>query len=376
MADPESVKLSDVDEEHIPVSSAEGGVALHGADNRWIRPSTPEDGPAIVALMRSAGLQPHSDPEQLHWKYWQERADYPGPRSFVLTDGHDLLAHVAVVPGALRRGETRASVIHMIDWAARREAAGAGVRLSKHVQRTSDFVLAIGGSHQTLKILPLMGYTHCGNVSGYVRTLSPLGIVSRPIPSRWKLVPRMARSLLWSLMAPRGDTAGWRMHRVGPDEIERVCAARATSGRPETGAFERSPALFRHALTCPIVPIELYGLEKAGRIGGYFLLSYAPGQARIVDLWTASGEPSDWRALIHAAVSQARSKRGLAELVAWSNDPGLSQALKDCGFHERLSLPIYVRASAKEAIPHDIMRVQMLDSDAFYLHLDGDELWA
>jgi GNAT superfamily N-acetyltransferase len=358
------------------VSSAESEVARPGAGNQRIRPSTPQDGPAIVALMRSVGLQPHGDPEQLKWKYWQQRADWPGPRSFVLTDGRELLAHVAVVPGALRRGEARASVIHMIDWAARRDAAGAGVRLSRHVQRTSDFVIAIGGSHETLRILPLMGYSHCGNVSGYVRTLSPLGIPRRPIPSRWKLVPRMARSLLWSLMAPRGDTAGWLVRRVGPDEVEPLCAARATSG-PESGGFQRGPALFRHALACPIVPIELYQLEKEGRIGGYFLLSYAPGQARIVDLWTASGEPSDWRALIHAAVSQARSKRGLAELVVWSNDPSLSQALKDCGFHERLSLPIHVRSSVKEAaIPHDIMRVQMLDSDAFYLHLDGNELWA
>ena len=129
-------------------------------------------------------------------------------------------------------------------------------------------------------------------------------------------------------------------------------------------------------LACPIVPIELYGLEKGGRIGGYFLLSYAPGQARIADMWIASQDPADWRALIHAAVNQARRKRGLAELIVWSSDPSLSQILDDCGFHERLSLPMSLRASENTAIPHDIMRVQMLDSDAFYLYFGGNELWA
>jgi hypothetical protein len=357
------------------VSSAPSELAQRAARSHWVRPSSPEDGPAIVALMRSAGLTPHSDPEHLYWKYWQERSDWSGSRSFVLTDGRDLLAHLAVVPGAIRYGETRARMIHLIDWAARRNTAGAGVRLARHVSRLSDFVLAIGGSEHTRKILPLMGYVLRGSVSGYVRTLSSLGILSRPIPSRWKLVPRMARSLLWSATAPRGDTVSWRVRQIGIDEIEQIRAVSPTE-RPGMAVFERSPALFRHVLACPIVPIELYGLEKGGRIGGYFLLSYAPGQARIADMWIASQEPADWRALIHAAVNQARSKGGLAELVVWSSDPHLSQILEECGFHERLSLPIFVQASGNAAILRDIMRVQMLDSDAFYLYFGGNELWA
>ncbi len=124
------------------------------------------------------------------------------------------------------------------------------------------------------------------------------------------------------------------------------------------------------------MPIELYGLEKDGRIGGYFLLSYAPGQARIADMWMVSEDFADWRALVNAAVKQARSKRGLAEIIVWSSDPSVSQVLDACGFHERLSLPMSLRPAEGVSVPRDIMRVQMLDSDAFYLHLDGNELWA
>jgi hypothetical protein len=357
------------------VSSAKSESARPDAGERWVRPSTPADGPAIVALMKAAGLEPHADPGHLHWKYWQERADWAGSRSFVLTDGRHLLAHAAVVPGALHVGDTRVRVIHMIDWAARRDSAGAGIRLARHIQQMSDFVVAVGGSQQTRKILPLMGYALFGHVSGFVRTLSPLRILGRPSASRWKLLPRMARSLLWSLTAPRGDAAGWRVRRIEADEVERLCAGLAAQGIGRD-AFERSPALLRHALACPILPVELYGLEKEGRLGGYFLLSFAPGQARIIDLWMGSHELADWRALVQAAVGRARSKGGLAELVASSGDPRLSQVLEDCGFHERLSLPVFARASADRAIPEDIMRIQMLDSDAFYLFLGGNELWA
>jgi hypothetical protein len=366
--------LSNVDEDY-RASSAPSELAQGVAGRDWVRPSVPDDGPAIVELMRSAGLEPHADPRHLHWKYWQERSDWSGSRSFVLTDGRDLLAHVAVVPGAIRYGATHARVIHMIDWAARREAAGAGIRLAKHVAHMSDLVIATGGSRHTRKILPLIGYVECGRISGYARTLSPLGILRRPIPSRWKLLPRIARSLLWSLAAPRSDTAGWQVRRIGMEELEQTCPP-LPMRMPGNAVFERSPARLRHALACPIVPIELYGVEKGGRLHGYFLLSYAPGQVRIVDMWITSQEPADWSTLIHAAVNQARSKRGVAELVVWSSDPSLSRILDNCGFHERLSLPISLRASPDTPIPHDIMRIQMLDSDAFYLYLGGNELWA
>jgi hypothetical protein len=366
--------LSNVDEEH-KASVAPSELAQRVAARDWVRPSTPEDAAAIVELMRSAGLEPHSDPRHLHWKYWQERSDCPEPRSFVMTDGRKLLAHLAVVPGAFRYGDTRVRVTHMIDWAARREAAGAGIRLAKHVARMSDFALATGGSDHTRKIFPKIGYIECGRISGYTRTLSPLDILHRPIPSRWKLLPRMARSLLWSLGAPRADTAGWQVRRIEMHEIERVDLPLPTP-TPGKIVFERTPALLRHALACPIVPIELYGLARGGHIGGCFLLSYAPGQARLADFWTASEDPADWRALVHAAVNQARSKKGLAELVVWSSDPSLSLILDNCGFHERLSLPVSLRPPEGSAIPRDIMRVQMLDSDAFYLHVDGNELWA
>lgn len=343
--------------------------------SRWVRPSTPEDAPAIVALMRDVGLQPHVEVEQLYWKYWRERPDWPGPRSFVLTDGRMLLAHGAVVPGTLRTARTRASVIHMIDWAARRDAVGAGVMLMKHVGRLADYLLGIGGSEDTLSIMPRIGYHQCGAVQGYVRTLSPLGILRRPSGSPWKRVPRIARSVLWALAAPRGDLQGWSVRRVRADGVDQIGTS-CIEPRPGQAIFVRSPELLRHALECPIVPVELYVLERAGRIGGYFLLSYAPGQARLADCWMASEEPADWRALAHAAVGQARCRGGMAELIAWSSDPLLAEALADCGFHERLTLPIYLRASGSELIPEQALRVQMLDNDAYYLYIGGNELWA
>ncbi len=325
--------------------------------------------------MRDAGLEPDAESAHLHWKYWRAREDWPGSRSFVLTDGRELLAHGAVMPGTLRWGSTRAGVIHMIDWAARREALGAGIQLMKHVARQTDFLLGIGGSQDTLKIMPLLDYRPCGTVKGYVRPLSPLGALRYSSGSRWRMTPRVARSLLWSAMAPRADVGTWRTRRVGLEDVERIWPA-LRARRPAAAVLERGPALLRHALVCPIVPVEWFLMEKGGRIGGYFLLSYAPGQARLADLWMDSEDPADWRALVHSAVMQARAKGGVVEAAAWSSDPLLSQTLEACGFHERFTLPIYLRSSGTEPMPPDALRVHMLDNDAFYLHSGHSELWA
>ena len=344
------------------------------ASARWVRPSGPEDGPAIVALMKEAGLEPHREPAHLHWKYWRERADWPGSRSFVLTDGQDILAHGAVIPGTTRCGGDEARVIHMIDWAARRDAVGAGVVLMKHIGRMTDFLLGIGGSGHTLKIMPLIGYRPCGTVTGYVRTLSALGILKRPGP-RWKRVPRIGRSLLWSLSAPPPDVADWHVRRIEIDEVARIAEVLPQKS-PNLALCGRSPEMFRHALACPIVPVELYALNRAGRTCGYFMLSYAPGQARLIDLWVNSESAADWRALVYSAVRQAKRRGRLAELVAWSSDPQLSQVFEACGFHARLTLPIYLRSSGGLALPQEALRVQMIDNDAYYLYFGGNELWA
>ena len=350
-------------------------MVVNGSRNRWLRPSTPEDAPAIIALMREAGLAPHVEAAHLQWKYWQARADWPGSRSFVLTDGRELVAHGAVVPGTLRHGAMRARAIHMIDWAARRDAVGAGVQLMKLVGASTDFLFGIGGSAQTLKIMPIIGYRLCGTVTGYARPLSPAALLGRPTRSRWKLLPRFARSALWALSAPAAETGGWQARRIDADEVEWISTALPT-GEASIAFLERSPALLRHALACPIVPMEVYVVERAGQIHGYFVLSFVPGQARLADWWVDSVDSGDRRALVHLATQQAKGRRGIAELVTWSSDPEHSRMLGDCGFHERLTLPIYFRSSAGIDVPAQGIRVQMLDNDAFYLHFGNDELWA
>ncbi|MGH8227123.1 MAG: hypothetical protein ACREU3_04325 [Steroidobacteraceae bacterium] len=341
---------------------------------RRIRASEPEDAAAIAALMSDAGLRPNVDPQHLYWKYWQEREDWPGSRSYVLTDGNNLLAHGALVPAYCSCEPGRLRIVHMIDWAARRSEPGAGVTLMKYIGNLADGLLGIGGSAATLKIMPLLGYRPYGLVTGYVRPLHPLRLLSGVAEANWKVLPRVARSALWRLTAPRPVRGEWRAQRIAAGEVGQIASVLPTRGR-EFDLLERTEALMRHTLACPIVPVELYALERSGRLQGYFLLTYAPGQARLVDSWVASDEAADWRALIQCAVLEASRNGGAAELVTWANDSLLAQSLIECGFRARLTLPVYLRATTPGVAP-GLLRVQMLDNDAAYLREGRPELWA
>jgi hypothetical protein len=75
--------------------------------------------------MVEAGLNVTATPREQHWKYWQDRPDWPGPRSYVMTRGSEIIAHAALVPGTCATQAHRFRVLHLIDWAAHPTANGA-----------------------------------------------------------------------------------------------------------------------------------------------------------------------------------------------------------------------------------------------------------
>jgi hypothetical protein len=340
-----------------------------------IRASVPADAADIVELLTDAGLRPNAEPEALDWKYWQEREDWAGPRSFVASRGGHILGHAAAVPGRCVTDSGSTSVLHLIDWAARPNAAGVGVSLMKHVGRLADALLAVGGSEQTLQILPHIGFRRCGRADVYVRVLHPLRFLAPLDGAFWKLPARLVRRSVWRFSAPIVAPSGWSIRRIAAEETETLAEVlpRARAGMD---VLERSAGWFRYMLRCPIVPMELYALKNRNELCGYFLLAFAPGQARVADCWVSTDEPTAWHALMQYAALQAWRHRDVAELIAWSSDPTTARALAAGGFHRRDQVPIFLRGAVQESILPGRLRVQMLDNDAAHFHQGFAELWA
>jgi hypothetical protein len=333
-----------------------------------IRPSTPDDAPAIVALMRNAGLKPDAAEGWLYWKYWQERSDWPGARSFVVANDSDILAHSGIVPGACLWNGHRATVIHMMDWAASPSAVGTGVALMKYIAGLADALIGVGGSRYTRQTLPMVGFRPCGNTTSYVRVLRPLIGLKNSKRWNWRTLPKFSRNVLSALAAPAVRCGAWHAPRIARDQVQSIAAV-LPSARANMTVLERSPASLSYFLDCPIAPMVLHGLDRAGTRCGYFLLAFVPGQARLVDCWVDSEDPDDWRAMVNCAVRAALQTPGIAELVTLASDSMLSQCLRESGFYAQWTDPVQILPKAGATSIPTNLRFQMLDSDAAFARL-------
>lgn len=342
------------------------------------RDTSAQDAPAIAAFLQRifemAPGQPLVAPRHLHWKCWEDRSDWAGSRGYVIAKEGEILAHGTVVPLSCLDGQRRLKMIHLIDWAADPQSVGSGVILLKRIARVVDAVLVVGGSKLTQKVLPALGFHSCGEVTRFARPLRPLRRLDGQKLSL-RALAQFARSLLWSWQAPSVRTPGWIASRIAPEKL--VSAAvrwpRAAEG---TAIFERTAETVAYFLKCPATPMELYSVAKDGSGRGYFLLAYAPGQARIVDFHVDCGDREDWRILIQLAVSQAKRNPAVAEVVSMGSDPVTRQALVDCGFHDRGSSTLRLLPAKGVELPVGPIRFQMIDSDAAYLHTKTRAYWA
>lgn len=343
-----------------------------GPAARVVRPSTPADASAIAALV--GGWPGNVAPKQLAWKYWEAA---PAPLSFVMCEGQAVVAHAGLVSGACLTASGRLTFALVIDWAADPDAVGAGLALLKHVGRSFDALFAVGGSSDTLRILPIAGFKRIGSVGGFVRPLRPLGVLSDYRRTHWRIVPRLVRSILWVVSAPAPTARGWSARKVGPDGIGDLNLVLPTP-RADLAVMERTAASLAHTLDCPAARMELYVAQRGNETRGYFLLAFVPGQARLADCWAVEPLAEDWAALVQLAIDTARRDTGVAEIMAWSSDPAMDKALTSCGFRRRHEMPLSLRPRRDIDIDGSIpgLRIQPLDSDLAYLHQGRVELLA
>jgi hypothetical protein len=334
---------------------------------RAVRASTPADAGAIVALLTQAGLTPKTGPQELYWRYWLPRADWPGPRSYVVTDGSTPIAHGALVPGTWLSGSRRVRVVHVIDWAAQRSAIGAGAMLMKYIAQQADLLLAIGGTDETMRMLPNLGFRPAGSVRAYGRTLRPWRLLyGTGRRQRLRGLLRASREALRALAAPRNRGRGWSVRQLAAASLGEIAAA-LPSARPGIGIAERRLEQLAYALECPIAPMTVSRVDSPHGVRGYFLLASVPGQVRIGDCWVDSEAPQDWAAMLGCAVEQASRDPQAAEIIGWANDELTARAFRECGFRGGSELPMLLRSSSGAQPPAEPLRVQMLDSDAAYL---------
>ncbi len=153
-------------------------------------------------------------PEVLRWKYFSPHPDWSAPRSYVVKKDEAMVGHGGIWPLRFAGENRELSVIHLIDWAASRAAAGTGVLLLRKLAGLADVLLTIGGSDETQSILPKLGYQQCGDLKLQAKVVRPWLQFRTASETGWKRPVRLVRNTIWSLPALPSAPVGWRALRI------------------------------------------------------------------------------------------------------------------------------------------------------------------
>jgi hypothetical protein len=299
----------------------------------------------------------------MRWKYWTDRPDWEGSRSFAATIAGAVVAHAAAWPIRVCVPDRVLPAAHLIDWVSDPKYPGVGAWLLRQICARVRLMIATGGSEMTRRILPVLGFRPHGNVCCYARPVRPLRQLLTTPERNWRLAPRLVRNSFWRVLPPLNVPDGWSALPLAPGNVPPALWCQPSSGMAVTA---RDSGFYEYFVRSPSARHLLCGLEKKGQLVGYFCLAFAPHVARIADLWVRSTSVNDWRAGFMTAAAIAARQQDICELSAWASTRIGCAALRGAGFRlrERSTLSVFGDA---DVLNGRELHVQMLDSDASFL---------
>ncbi len=342
--------------------------------SRSLRPTTPEDLEPLRQFLSTTfdvdASVPWLQPAMLQWKYWAPRGDWAEPRSYVLERDGTIVAHAALWPLPLQRGEVAVRGVQMLDWAAARNVPGAGLTLVQRLATMFDFMYSVGGSEATRKVLPAFGFAVRTQQWKGVRPLHPLRHAMHHGQRTWKLPARFLRNALWSLRSPADSDARWSAHLCEPANVAQTNTSSCLSFSPRPAAF------FSYLAACPTAAFHLYQLQHDGAAAGHFLLSLVRGQVRLAGAWLLSPAPETWSAAYALACRAAAALPGACELAVSGSAPGPSQeAAERAGFRTWQGAPVFLLDKQDKAGLCEHFQFQFSDDDQAFLDSGTPDFW-
>jgi hypothetical protein len=334
------------------------------------RPAGRRDAAAVSSFLQQVFRLPATaaflDERHIAWKYWTERPDWPGSRSFTARHDATIVAHAAAWPVRFRLPDRVVPAAHLIDWASDPKYPGAGTWLLRQVRAKARLLIATGGTEITRRALPVLGFRPFGEVCCFARPLRPFGQARTTAGKTWRLPVRFVRNSLWRFSPAASAPAGWTAAPIAPEDVDESAWPQPSAS---TAVAVRDAAFYHYILASPSTRHALVGLKKNGEPIGYFCIAYARHVARIADLWVTSPAAEDWCHAFRCAAAVAARAKDIYEVTAWTSTALGRQALVSAGFRLRdcSTLSVFGDASALQGRS---LHIQMVDCDASFLAAD------
>ena len=325
----------------------------------------------LVRVFEVRADAPFVKPAVMAWKYWDRRADWTEPRSYVLEQDDTIVAHAGLWPMTFLEGGKAVRGVQMIDWASAREAPGAGLALCQRLSAMFDFIYSIGGSEQTQKVLPAFGFKEYGRQWRAACPLRPTGQILTHQYRNWKLAPRLARNWLWSI---RGGSPHpkWEAKEISPEQI----LPDSYSSDGLNAVFSpRPPAYFEYLARCPVARFRLYGIFQAGEPRGHFAIAVVQGQARIACVWLHQPTQDAWAAAYFLARRIARTQKEACEIVVAGCGKDSRIGAAQAGFRMMGGPAVYLLDKKKNLRLSPDFQFQLSDDDEAFLDTGSSCYW-
>jgi hypothetical protein len=327
----------------------------------------PERGHEVVeflcAVFGIKDLPPNLLPDAQAWKYFAPHPWSSTVRSYVLETKDGIAAHGCVAPVRFASGEKVLDSMVIIDWASGSLVPGAGLlvyRRCMEVQKCS--LLAIGGSSDTLRILPqVKWFAPKGDLRWYARPMKP-----------WRRFSRSAKTLRdWAKLF---RNLSWRFFPFLPSPGNWTCRPAHDHDPVFTPVGEFTPLLRTRAwidylTACPVAKCQLWILDQDGVARGHALTAKVEGSVRVADFaLEGKSTPGAAKQAFAALMRTLGADNDVLELVAGSSLDQDIRAFEQCGLRYRGSTRVLLADPRKTFPPGSLLEIKPMVGDSFYLY--------
>lgn len=300
------------------------------------------------------------------WKYWDAHPQAEGGRSQILESDGKIVAHGCIWPIPLLTPFGPLPAFHLIDWAARTDAPGAGMQVLRRCCNEMSAAFAIGGTAITRKILPVFGYRPQNTMTFFQRPIRLFQPALKESALDWKMPARVGRNLAWSLFPHVPLASGWSLLPLDAKDIPQSLWPVASADQVVS---LRSPQILEHVQRCPLVrKSACFSLRKGTQAVAYLFLVQVGDQVRLADYGPANLDEETATMLGVAVQKAARSTfPSGATAIAATSEASVRAGFLQSGL--RISREEEIKALKLNKIlnPIERFRLTLLDWDALCL---------
>lgn len=333
--------------------------------------AAPQD--QIEEYLMGSGVGRDLRRDEVRWKYYDAEYNRGRERGFAWLSKGRVRGFIGWFPATLSTPAGDREMVWTCDWSVEESERnpGIGILLLSKVQKTYGFVGGVGGSGDTVSIVPRMRTrTVAGNAVPLRRPLRFRPLLEQ-VERKLRFGPRLSGTRLGAFPLPRRRRPG----RLPGTRIQSGVDAAALAplfDRPADGVcrIRYDAGHLAWLGRCPLAEFETFYLQQGSAAAGALLwrLHEQADRWRLVLRSTRDGETVLEAVIADVAERLSRTSANLVSTIVSSHDGTALTLLKRHGFIEAERWPLYIpELEGEGGCPEGFADMSYLDTDLAFL---------